>query len=371
MQISRQNIERYLADRGWKKQTAADGSLVRYQLSGKEGLEGAVHIFLSNTDDTDTRAAEVAAAIETVRQVYHLSDHELRSSLTSLAFDKILATISDEFIRNESIELRAARSYLNGMKGLIAASAMSELTGDRAFRRTNKEASDFADRCRFAHTFKGSFGLAIESPVGFNDQTELAFIEPTIPLGRRVIRRIAAGLQSVRNSFSADSIEPIIEATDGLNASMCSELLAIIDKTEIPRIDLAFVLSPEWEPDVPPPPTFHIDIRYRDILKDASARLTTEDDTQPVTVVGGIVNLRADLDPDDLLDADVDRTVQANWDSPEHGLIKVSIALSPSGYLGAVEAHAKGQLISVQGSLRKKARSWILEDSLEPRFIPI
>lgn len=164
-------------------------------------------------------------------------------------------------------------------------------TGERTFRRTNKEASDYADRCRFAHTFKGSFGLAIESPVGFNDQTELAFIEPTIPFGRKVIRRIANGLQSVMKSFSEDSVSPILEAADGLNANMCSELVSIIDRTEIPRIDIAFVLSPEWEPDVPAPPTFHIDARYRELLKDASARLTTEDDAQPVTVVGRIVNL--------------------------------------------------------------------------------
>lgn len=371
MKISRQNIERYLDDRGWKRRVSADASLIRYQLTDGEGLNGAVNIFFSTTDDLDVRANEAVAALEVIRQVYSLSEPALRAGLTSLAFDKILATIPDDYIRNESIELRAARSYLNGMKGLIAASAMSELTGERTFRRTNKEASDYADRCRFAHTFKGSFGLAIESPVGFNDQAELAFIEPTIPFGRKVIRRIANGLQSVVKSFNEDSVSPILEAADGLNANMCSELVSIIDRTEIPRIDIAFVLSPEWEPDVPPPPAFHIDARYRELLKDASARLTTEDDAQPVTVVGRIVNLHADLDPDDLLDADVDRIVQANWDSPEHGLIKVSIGLSPAGYLAAVEAHGKGQLISVQGALRRKSRSWILQDAQEPRFIQI
>ncbi len=371
MQVGKQNIERYLVDRGWSRQISADGSLTRYQLTDREGLAGLVSIFFSNAADLEASAAEIAAAVETIRQVYQMSEPALRAGLTSLSFDKILATIPDEYIRNESIELRAARSYLNGMKGLIAASAMSELTGERAFRRTNKEASDYADQCRFAHTFKGSFGLAIESPVGFNEQVEMPFIEPTVPFGRKVIRRITNGLQSVRMSFAEDSLEPILAAADGLNANMCSELVGIIDKTDIPRIDLSFVLSPEWEADVPEPSGFNIDVRYREILKEASARLNKDDEPQPVTVVGRIVNLHADLDPEDLLDAEVDRIVQANWDSPEHGLIKVSIGLNPAGYLAAVEAHGKGQLISVQGGLKRKGRMWVLDEPQEPRFIQI
>ena len=95
-----------------------------------------------------------AAAAETIQQIYGLSETALRANLVSLTFDKILATVPDDYLRHESIELRAARTYLNGMKGIIAASATTVLTGERSFRRTVKEAKDYADGCRSARALR-------------------------------------------------------------------------------------------------------------------------------------------------------------------------------------------------------------------------
>ncbi|ACE91187.1 hypothetical protein RHECIAT_CH0002230 [Rhizobium etli CIAT 652] len=362
MDTTKQSIMRYLVRQGWKQQTSRDGALTRFVRAEDDGRP-AVNIFFSTEsagDDADN--AELAAALETIRQVYELTESGLRAMLVSLSFDKILATVPDDYLRHESIELRAARSYLNGMKGVIAASATTVITGARSFRRTVKEAKEFADGCRFAHTFKGSFGLAIESPVGLNDQTLMPFAEPELPLGRKTLRRIAVGLESLKTAYAQNDLEPILSAPEGLNANMCNELVGIIEGTGIPRIELSFVLSPEWEPEAPLPAPFKIETRYRDILKDAAARLAKDDTEAEVSIFGRIVNLHAAGNPSDLMDDDADRVIQVNWDSPNLGMVKVSISLDPARYLVAVEAHRQGQPITIQGKLRRKGRLWSLHD---------
>ncbi|MBX4893619.1 hypothetical protein [Rhizobium bangladeshense] len=362
MDATKQSIMRYLLRQGWKQQTSRDGALTRF--GGAEG-DGSppVNIFFSTeSGGADADKAELAAALETIRQVYGLSESALRAMLASLSYDKILATVPDDYLRHESIELRAARSYLNGMKGIIAASATTVITGERSFRRTVKEAKEFADGCRFAHTFKGSFGLAIESPVGLNNQTLMPFVEPELPLGRKTLRRIAVGLESLKAAYAQDDLGPILSAPDGLNANMCNELVGIIEGTGIPRIELSFILSPEWEPEAPLPAPFKIERRYRDILKDASARLAKDDTEADVSIFGRIVNLHAAGNPSDLMDDDADRIIQVNWDSPDLGMVKVSVSLDPARYLVAVEAHRQGRPITIQGKLRRKGRQWSLQD---------
>lgn len=371
MDVTKQAMIRYLVRHGWKQQSSRDGRLIRLVLAD-DANRPPVNIFFSiDSVGADADGAEVAAAAETIQQIYGLSETALRANLVSLTFDKILATVPDDYLRHESIELRAARTYLNGMKGIIAASATTVLTGERSFRRTVKEAKDYADGCRFAHTFKGSFGLAIESPVGLNNQTIMPFAEPELPLGRKIVRRIAVGLQSLKDSYSQDDLGPIISTPEGLNANMCNELVGIIEGTGISRIDLSFVLSPEWEPDVPAPQPFKIESRYRDILKDAAARLTKADNDADVSIFGRIVNLHNVGDPSDLMSDDADRIIQVNWDSPEHGLIKVSVSLDPASYLAAVEAHKQGRPISIQGRLQRKGRSWALLGAKDIRTVSV
>ncbi|WP_234908409.1 hypothetical protein [Rhizobium rhizogenes] len=62
------------------------------------------------------------------------------------------------------------------------------------------------------------------------------------------------------------------------------------------------------------------------------------------------------------MDDDADRIIQVNWDSPDLGVVKVSVSLDPARYLVAVGAHRQGQPIAIQGKLRRKGRLWSLHD---------
>ena len=67
-----------------------------------------------------------------------------------------------------SVRLDIAEAFLKNAKGLLAAAATTEVSPKPFFGRVTKAAVVYSDDCRFAHTFRGSFGFAIESPVEAN-----------------------------------------------------------------------------------------------------------------------------------------------------------------------------------------------------------
>lgn len=361
MQLTREILIRYFDSRGWKKQQSRDGSLVRLQLDKHEGLRGPVNVFFSLGVDSEKEAREVSVALDSIRQIYKISPDEVEQGVMNLTHDRLLARVPDEYMKNESIELRAIRSYLNGMRGLITAAATTEITGQRFFAKSAKDARNYADRCRFAHTFRGSFGLAIDAPIEGAGQTAMEFSDVKPPLGRRVIRRIATGFASLERAVAEDDPEPIIAADTGFNASMCKDVVGIIQNSGIPRIELAIALSPALESPGFANTKFRIESRQIRLLEDASKRMAKTGATEPMTVIGRIVDLHADGNPADMSDVKGKRMVQVNWESPEHGIIKVSISLEPKQYLTALEAHSKGEVVTAAGLLRRE-RGWLLEN---------
>lgn len=360
MQISRNIMLRYLASRGWNTQTSRDGGLVRSQLA--DGRQDPINVFFSTNVDGDQEQREVLAALDTIRHTYRISELEIQQAITGLTHDRVLARVPDEYMRSDSIELRAARSYLNGMRSLITDAAAVEMTGQRFAPKSSKKASDYADRCRFAHTFKGSFGLTIEAPLQGGGQTTIDASEPEPPIGRRVIRRIASGLASLAEAVAEDDPTPIVENDIGFNAEMCKDVLGIIQHSGIPRIDVSIALSPEFKSDGFESGGFKIEARQFSILERAYDRMSDKVNlSTPENISGRIVDLHADGNPADMEDLDGKRIVQVNWDSPDYGMKKVSIGLDPKQYLVALEAHRSGHLVSAVGTLRRK-RSWVLEE---------
>lgn len=360
---------RYLTDSGWARQTSRDGKLIRLSLDGREASETVNLIFSTTARDADERT-EVAAALDTLEQLYETPRFEIVQSISSLAYDLILTRIPDEYVRHESIELGTAQAYMHNMRRLIAASANTEISGELSFRRTLKEALNYANECRFGHTFQGSFGFVIESPVGLNESPQMPIVEAVVPLGRKVVRRMARGLESFQAAIAEDNPEPIVSAEGGMSANMCDEVIGIVEDTGISKLELSIAFSPEWgpEPNATTRP-FAIERRYVDLLKDASSRLRKEETPREESIIGRIVRLETDGNPSDLLNDKSGREVIVSWDSADYGHIRVQVPLDPSSYLTAVDAHAKGHLFGVSGLLKRNGRSWVLERATTPRLI--
>lgn len=368
--IPKSTVIRYLTDQGWERQSSRDGKLLKLSLAGRSDLSQPVNLIFSQESRPEEESAEVASALETIQQIYDLSFYEISRSLISLACDLIFTRIPDEYVRHESIELGIANSYVGNMRSFLAASATTELSGEKTFRRTLKEALNYANRCRFGHTFHGSFGFVVESPVGINDSPEFAAVEAQVPFGRKVIQRIARGLSSYNEAIRHDDPSPIVIAQDGMSANMCDEVVGLIEDTGLSKLEMSIALSPEWG-DRPDGATqvFKIEKRYVDLLKEASSRLRKEEIPKQETVIGRIVRLETDGNPSDLIDDHAGREIWVSWDSAEYGPIRVLVALNPQSYLTALEAHKGGQLFAITGLLRRQGRTWVLDNAIMPRLI--
>ncbi|MGO8224747.1 hypothetical protein HA464_06735 [Rhizobium leguminosarum bv. trifolii] len=364
MQLTSALVVKYLANLGWDRRTTTDNNIVRIQ--PPESLPGARSILFSVNARAEGEAREVRLAIDIIQDTYGKTALEIEKGVAALSHDLVLGKVPDEYLRNDTIELRGVRSYMNGMRGLLANSATTEMTGHRAFPKSTRAAFDYADQCGFGHTFRGSFGLVIEAPLGGGEQTALDFADPVPPLGRRVVQRIASGLASVSVAVKNDDAEAIVENKNGLNAGMCKDLISIIKQSGIPRIQLSF----EWSSEVKAPAIgigdYSIEARQMRVLQQAHKRLSEDEEPIPVVIVGRIVDLHSDANPADA-DEKGTRSIQINWDSEDYGMKKVIVKLDAKQYLVAHQAHGRGQLVQVAGELSPR-RPWTLGQvtSLEP-----
>ncbi len=365
---SRETIVRYLANRGWVKQRSKDGRLIRLRLERHEGLKGPVNILFSTHADRDQQEMEVGLALQSVRQIYRLSESEIRDRLVSLDYDRLLARVPDDYLRDEAIELRTIRSYLNGMRSLITAAATMEVTGKRFFAKIVRSGRDYADRCRFPHTFEGSFGLSIEAPIEAAGQGAMEFTEPEVPFGRRVVTTIAKGFGSLDRASAEDSADAIIDEDEGFNAGMCNDLVGIIRQSGVPRIDFSIALSPELKTDDLTDGSFKLETRQIPILQDASKRMAKPSAPHKQEIIGRVVGLESNASPSELDVASGPRQVKIASHDESGKAIKVSARLDAADYRLAYDAHGSGSYVRIVGTLTRD-RGRILDDVTEFKML--
>jgi hypothetical protein len=356
---SLESIRRYLQLNGWSETgttsdatslfwLAVDGDRIEVPLPTRRDFQGSERI--------------IADALRTLGQLTDRDALQIIDDINSIAFDRIRSILPDELVRSDSIDLNIASAFIANAKRLIAATATTELAPSAFFGRVTKEALAYTGRCRFGHTFRGSFGFTIESPIVRNDEPSLPVMAEVAPFERRVVQRLVRGLSSVRLAEATENPNVIAESYHtGFNANVCDALLELVEKTT-DRLRIEVVWSPEWLPaiDVLDIPTFSIGPSTVELVRDAANSLRQIEAARHCTIVGTVIRLKSEHNPADLLDVSSPREIVVQWDSREFGLLNVKVVLQPADYIVAVEAHKSGRFISVSGTLERINRSWIL-----------
>lgn len=92
--VSRPAIIRYLTDQGWRRQTSKDGRLTRLWLEADVTGEAVNLIFSTSARE---ERSEVAAAIDTIVQLYDTTPNRLTQQLAHLATHQV-----NDFVTGES-----------------------------------------------------------------------------------------------------------------------------------------------------------------------------------------------------------------------------------------------------------------------------
>lgn len=305
-------------------------------------LEGAL-ITLSQVEDHD-----VQQMIELVR---------------SVGFDLVRSAIPDELVLNDTIHLQRAQNFVRGMRELLAATATTEMRPLAFYGRLSREAVEYSDKCRFGHTYRGSFGFTIESPVAPKKEETLFGFDPAPPFERRVVQRLATGIQQICDAANRDDLDPLRSGfSEGFGANGCERFAALIHATAYSGMSFGFSFSPEWSlPEkLQGSAEFFVGPKHIEVARAAAQALRGELPELPVEIYGAVVRLQNEEDPSDLSAATSEGEISVLYASEDYGDIHVRISLPPAEYLKAVEAHRLGRAIRLKGKLAHKGRYWYL-----------
>jgi hypothetical protein len=304
-------------------------------------------------------------AILTLSQVEDKNPDEIITSIRSIGFDLVRSRIPDILVTDDTIHLESARNYINGMKDLLAATATTEIKPLPFFGRQYKEATEYSEKCRFGHTYRGSFGFTIESPLSAADTEKTLFdFEPAPPFERRVVQRLAIGIQHVCESVDSGDVAPLVDGfRNGFGANGCDRFASLVHSTAYSGMSFGFIFSPEWRLPamLRSSVEFSVGPRHVEMARAAAQALRGESLEVPAEISGMVVRLQNEADPSDLSAIMGEGEISVLYSS-EYGDIHVRVTLPPPEYLKAVQAHSLGRAVSVSGTLVHRGRYWYLNN---------
>ncbi len=123
-----------------------------------------------------------------------------------------------------SVTFSAAAHYVADLQTLFSYAATVENNPTPHFGRASNVGSEFVEECRFAHTFRGSFGFVVETPP-LPEATNVTPL-PSMTFPRRVMERLATGFDLVRQGVANDDITTVSNNyREGLNANLCETVI--------------------------------------------------------------------------------------------------------------------------------------------------
>ena len=356
------SIVRYFQLQGWRE-IPNDGAITTlYQLRVQGG--DVLEVVLPKTRQLSDADRLIGDAIRTISQLDDKEPSSIVDDINSIGYDRVKTIIPTELVRFDSIELDMAHKFIQHARRLFTATATNELAPSPFFGRVTKEAQEYSEKCRFGHTFRGSFGFTIELPVERNDEPSLSAFEQPAPFERRVIQRLARGLKNIEAAERAD--DSTILARDfasGFNANMCDAFVDLLEQTS-DKLKFVFAWSPEWlpSPDIGQIELYSTHSATLSLVRDAAEKMRRSYISRVRTITGQVTSLKSEHNPADLLDFSSPREIVIEGDSDELTSIKVKVVLSPTDYILAVEAHKSGSLVSITGLLERRKRGWSLSD---------
>lgn len=360
--ISLQLIHRYLRFNGWSRTEKEKADFAVYSHAGSRNA--LIEILLPRNGKSSNVDRRIKDALRTLCQLYEKTPQEIANDIRNIGADIFRSSIPDDLVIYDSIKFEVAEKFIKELRRLLEASATTEIEPKPFFGRIKKEAQTWVENCRFGHTFQGSFGFTIESPLRENPEPTMEIVPQEPPFERRVIQRLIRGLKSVEAAESEQDSGLIYKSFEkGLSANMCDRLANLIETMDGSNIIFDFALSPEWRysSDVLEEQQFEVRATHLELIKDAALQLRDRDIESNHTVVGRVIRLRSETDPSNLLIPTADREITVQWEWPGVGRVNVSMDLNPQQYLEALEAHKAGRSISATGNLKHVGKRWTLK----------
>lgn len=282
---------------GWSKVESSSGWNVF--VSDKTVSPIELEVVLPNEYDEHTAPTYIATALDLLCSLKKEDPQILAQSISRYESD-LLYVRNTRVNNSSSIELDVAARQLQDLRNLVRQAADMETRKEPYDLATHSiEANRLANHYRFGHTFQGSFGYTLESPLmtqaekGIQRPLGEEYSKSEIPLSRRVMERIARGLIFVSESANEQTTERIVSNfLTGFNANMCSSIASVSTDQELP-VEYRIIWSPiiRAESDIADFPSILVDSDELLYLQRAENELKELSDKPSVSVRGRVLSI--------------------------------------------------------------------------------
>lgn len=355
-EISIDDIHAYLLETIWTNVEQPNSRLIVFE-GPRDNKGKPVTLILPRNKDFIDSNERIADAINLIAAIERTTPYKVVQEIQSIDSDTIQMRML--LLPGNFPSLEKATQIVQGLRDLIAFSACMEKEPKPFFKKPLPEGQWQAQLCRFGHTFAGSFGFTIESPI-YTIQPPLL----DIPVSRKVIERIIRGLSFAHRAAQERNSAIISQTFEiGLNSNMCSALVEISQSLQ----DIEFEYTISWSPRLRPSNdiieirTIHLPSSTSQYLTEAATSLKgevseailmldSERGREETSVQGTIVELKTLKNGY--------RTITLLSEDQ----VRIHITLEQETYQMACDAHRDNRLVSVKGKITKKNRNWILEN---------
>jgi hypothetical protein len=303
-------VKNYLTLTGWESYGSENGSWDVY-VNNVDGED--LEIVFPRYGSKSENISYVKSSLEVISAS---NEEEMEKTLLRIRTqnqDLLLSRIPNSG-EGDKLSILDASKMVNHFKSLVAYSAASEDEPQTYFHGWKGPAREMANRYKFGHTFKGSFGFSIESPSLRSKnrlQQELDTYEPSstiIPIERRVLERVIRGLYDVVVAKQNNNAARIVDDYhSGLNANMCSALGKIVKNFSV-EYDVLWSPRIEASEDVKNLDPITITPSHNTYLKEAEEALREH---EPVKreVIGYVIGMSAE----EPMSMGAKRIVEIDW----------------------------------------------------------
>ncbi|MGV8018696.1 MAG: hypothetical protein AB2L26_11035 [Ignavibacteria bacterium] len=357
-EISNEDIIYYLERTGWeKKETKYKGLLLFHNKSVN------LDILLTHNNKLSDYQLNIEKAINMISLAEESNADIIIRSIKTLDTD--FHNIKVHIDSGESIPVTWAEQIITSSKSIIENIARREaqkLPEDeiKYRKRTKTEVADnFIKSCKLAHTWRGSFGFTIESPLSLPGIASIKDIHENYE--RRVSKRMYLGFKILKESTDNKSVDYILDNLSvGFDGNMMKQFVEIANDLKYTPITYNVNWSPTIKIDNAIKKYNIIELdrdNYRMAEKALSKMLTNDEDIE-IKFTGFPEGLKSSKEL--LLSNKLagDRTIMVRGYSKEIDKAVLKMELDWDNYQNALHAHENKNDVRVHCIVKKKQKGW-------------
>lgn len=377
--ITAPETARFLYLNGWLKENQNNPNLLKYKspdnLTDDEG--NSVYLVIPNGSGYEDEQRRINSVINTLSALYKINPDLMAYKLKNQGMD----VLNQRFIspsNSYGMPLEYMPSIMKFLRDLVFYSACSEAFPDEKYFSGKKSiGKKYTEKCRFAQTFKGSFGLRIEMPIPIKSDPKSPSLFEEIPMERKIMKRIAQGIMCAKKGVSEGNIDIITKNyKTAFNANLCDTFAQLTGMLSEFKIGYLLDWSSEYqiEEELKKEECIIEAGIYSQYFESAAKSLKTSYTPKKMCITGKISHLSATTEENDenpespILSG---QKIVIDWKNENGELKKIHVGLSKEDYAKACDAHKNGQTVRINGILTKKdGKNMILNQSSDFSVMP-